>query len=106
MFKSPWLFFHHLLWQDVATGHASADANYESYEQHSQYYTSSASSNQVTSASSASYLIGPSYAQECDDGKSIDILCAGPSVFSCTYLSRAQRCLDVYPAAKKSSTEC
>lgn len=28
-----WPLFHYLLWQDVATEHASADANYEYYEQ-------------------------------------------------------------------------
>ncbi|KAH7928571.1 trehalose 6-phosphate phosphatase [Leucogyrophana mollusca] len=35
-----WPLFHYLLWQDVATEHASADAHYEHYEQANQAFAS------------------------------------------------------------------
>lgn len=35
-----WPLFHYLLWQDVATEYASADANYEQYEQANQAFAS------------------------------------------------------------------
>ncbi|KAG1748389.1 trehalose 6-phosphate phosphatase [Suillus paluster] len=37
--QTLWPLFHYLLWQDVATEHASADANYEYYEQANQAFT-------------------------------------------------------------------
>lgn len=36
--QTLWPLFHYLLWQDVATEHASADANYEYYEQANQAF--------------------------------------------------------------------